>query len=127
MSKKKKGAKYMKVWQGKMRYVIIAFIVLCITFFVGAFVITSLDTVIQQHNVNYVDVLVANKYINNDSEHFYIVVSENGDIFDIVNITDSEGIYKQIKVGKEYRFITEEPFSANDKYIHILQVYNGTS
>lgn len=117
----------MKVWQGKMRYIIIASIVLFVTFFVGAFVITSLDMTIQQHNINYVDALVANKYINNDSEHFYVVVSENGDIFDIVNITDSEGIYKQIQVGKKYRFITKEPFSANDNYIHILQVYNGTS
>ena len=116
-----------KIWKGKRKYVIIACIVLLLTFCIGAFVITSLDSVIQDHNINYVDAIVANKYINNDSEHYYIVVSDNGDVFDIVNITDSEGIFKQIQVGKEYRFVTKQPFSADDKYIHILQVYDGTS
>ena len=111
--KRKRGKKGMKekIWKGKRKYVII----------------TSLDGVIQNRNVNYVDIVVADKYINNDSDHYYIVVSSNGDVFDIVNITDSEGIFKQIQVGKEYRFVTKQPFSTDDKYIHILQVYDGTN
>lgn len=115
------------IWKGYKKYLIIGLIVLILTFSIGSFVIVSLDEAIQQHNVNYVDAVVANKYIDNNSEHYYIVVSEAGDVFDIVNITDNDGIYKQIQIGKQYRFITKEPFSADDKYIHILQVYNGTS
>ena len=113
--------------KGPMKYIVVAFIVLLLTFFIGSFIITSLGSALQDRNINYVDTIVADKYINNDSEHYYIVVSDDGDVFDIVNITDSEGIFNQISVGEKYRFVTKEPYSVDDKYIHILQVHNGTS
>ena len=116
-----------KIWKGNRKYITIAIIVVVLTFAIGAFIITSLDGLMDVKNVNSVDVMVADKYINNDSEHYYVIVSSDGDLFDIVNITNTKDLYNQISVGKEYRFVTKQPFSADDKYIHILQVYNGTS
>lgn len=115
----------MKIWEGNCRYVIIALVVLILTFVVGAFFIDSLNYVIQDKNVNYTDVIVANKYIDNDSEHFFVVVSEQGDVYDIVNITDGKDIFNSIEVGKHYRFIIKEPLSVDDKYIHILEVHDA--
>lgn len=116
-----------KIWQGNMRYIIIAIVVLVLTFAIGAFVLVSFDGMIENRNINYVDTVVADKYINNDSEHYYIVVSSDGDVFDIINTTDNKNLFDQIVVGQKYRFITKEPISTNDKYIHILQVHNGTN
>ena len=116
-----------KIWKGNRKYVVIALIVLILTFSIGAFVITSLDGMMNAKNIDYVDTVVADKYINNNSDHYYVIVSQNGDLFDIVNITDDKGLYDQIIVGKEYRFVTKAPYSVDDKYIHILQVHNGTS
>lgn len=116
-----------KIWQSNMRYVIVAIIVLLLTFAIGAFVILSLDGILENKSIDYVDTVVADKYINNDSEHYYVIVSQEGDLFDIINITDSEGLYNQISIGHKYRFITKQPFSTDNKYIHIIQVHNGTS
>ena len=116
-----------KIWQGKMKYIIVAIIVLLLTFAIGAFVIVSLDGMLDVRGIEYVDAVVADKYVNNDSQHYYIIVSQDGNLFDIVNITDNDELYNQIVVGQKYRFITKEPFSVDDKYIHILQVHNGTS
>ena len=113
--------------KGPMKYIVVAFIVLLLTFFIGSFIITSLDSALQDRNINYVDTIVADKYINNDSEHYYVIVSQEGNLFDIINITDSEGLYNQISIGHKYRFVTKQPFSTDDKYIHIIQVHNGTS
>ena len=116
-----------KIWQGKMKYIIVAVIILLLTFAVGAFTIISLDGILTDKEIGYVDAIVADKYINNDSEHYYIIVSQDGNLFDIVNITDNDKLYNQIIVGQKYRFVTKEPYSVDDKYIHILQVHNGTS
>ena len=116
-----------KIWQGKMKYIIVAVIILLLTFAIGAFTIISLDAILTDKEIGYVDAIVADKYINNDSEHYYIIVSQDGNLFDIVNITDNDELYNQIVVGQKYRFVTKEPFSVDDKYIHILQVHNGTS
>lgn len=116
-----------RIWQGKMKYGIIAIIILLLTFAIGSFIIISLDGILENKQISYVDAVVADKYINNDSEHYYIIVSQDGNLFDIVNITDNDKLYNQIVVGQKYRFITKEPFSVDDKYIHILQVHNGTS
>ena len=115
-----------KIWQGNRKYIVIAIIVLILTFAIGAFVITSLDGLMNVRNVNSADVMVVDKYLNNDTAHRYIIVSSDGNLFDIVNITNTKELYDQISVGKEYRFVTKQPFSEDDKYIHILQVYNGT-
>lgn len=116
-----------KIWQGNIKYVIIAIIVLLLTFAIGAFVISSLDGMLVNKSIDYVDTVVADKYINNDTEHYYVIVDQQGNLFDIINITDNEGLYNQISIGHKYRFITKQPFSTDDKYIHIIQVHNGTS
>lgn len=116
-----------KIWKGKRKYITIVVIFIILTFAVGAFIISSLDGLMDARNVNYVDAIVADKYINNDSDHYYVIVSSNGDLFDIVNISNTKELYNQIAIGKEYRFVTKQPFSADDKYIHILQVHNGTN
>jgi hypothetical protein len=116
-----------KIWKGRSKYCIIAIIILILTFSIGSFVIVSLDGMLTNKEIDYVDAVVADKYINNDSEHYYVIVSQDGDLFDIINITDNAGLYEKITVGGKYRFITKQPYSENDNYIHIVQVHNGTS
>lgn len=110
--------------KGKLKYVIIALIVGILVFTIGATFIISVTSIIEDKHVDYLDVVVTDKHITNDSNHYYIITDETGQSFDILNVSNSRKIYNQIKVGKEYRFVTKKPLTANDTYIHIIQVYD---
>lgn len=116
-----------KIWKGKPKYAILLIVILFLTLAIGASIILSLDDLLQDKEIDYVDVVVADKYINNDTSHYYVIVSQDGSLFDIVNITNSKNLFDRISIGEEYRFVTKKPFSIDDKYIHIVQVHDGSN
>ena len=113
--------------KGNIKYVIIAIIIAILVFCVGAFTITTLNHTLDDKQVEFSDVVVADKYISNDTQHYYIVVSETGTVYDILNFTDSDDVYNHLKIGNKYRFVTQKPLSAGEKYIHVIQVFNETN
>lgn len=113
--------------KGNKKYIIIAIIVAIMVFVVGASAITVLTHTFDNKKIEYSDVVVADKYINNDTRHYYIVVSEEGTVYDILNFTDSDDVYNHLKIGNKYKFVTQKPLSKDDNYIHIIQVFNDTN
>lgn len=113
--------------KGNIKYIIIAVVIAVLVFAIGAFTITTLNHTLDNKQVEYSDVVIADKYINNDTQHYYIIVSESGTVYDMLNFTDSDDVYDHLKVGNKYKFVTQKPLSVDDKYIHIIQVFNETS
>ena len=113
--------------KGNIKYLLIAIIVVFLVFSIGALFITTMDGVLQTKQIEYSNVVVKDKYINNDSQHYYVVVSESGDVYDILNSTESNEIYDNLQVGSKYKLVTQKPISDKDKYIHIIQVFNETN
>ncbi|MBR3208754.1 MAG: hypothetical protein IKF82_00640 [Bacilli bacterium] len=111
--------------EGKFKYALIALIVSMLVFVAGAIIITSITNTIEDKHVDYLDVVVTDKKITNDSNHYYVIIDETGQAFDIINMSNSRKIYNHIEVGKEYRFVIKKPLSVNDTYIHIVQVYDA--
>ena len=72
--------------KGNIKYVIIAIIIIVFVFLVGAFVITSLDNIVADSQVEDVKVIVAKKYISNDTQHHFVIVSDEGVMYDIMNL-----------------------------------------
>ena len=115
-----------KIWQGKMKYFIIAIVILVVTFVVGGIAITTLTHTFENNNVDYTNVLVTDKYADtNNSTHHFIIVSDNQQLFDIMDVPNGDRIYDNIEVGKTYHFVTEQ--DENNKLIHIVEVFNGTN
>lgn len=130
MKKQKKGERNLKnpkniIMNSKYRYIIIALIVFVGVFIIGALAIGSIGTEIEQKNVTYTEFTIADKYISENGDHYYMVVSDKNKTFDIRSDTVGADIFNQLKVGNHYHFVTQN--DENGQISHIIQVYNGTN
>lgn len=108
------------------KYLIVAIIIMFIVFLIGVYCINTTMTAINEQNLEYIEFTVADKYISDDLEHHYIVVSDNNYTYIVDNDDFGEKVFNKIKTGSHYHFIVRLPY--NDKEnIHIIQVYNATN
>lgn len=113
-----------KIMDSKYRYAVIGALIAIIIFAIGAVVITQLDNVVQEKQISYAEFTVTNKYIDDKGNHFYMVISDENETFEINNDTEGAEIFKQLEVGKHYHFVTQK--IGDSEITHIIQVYNET-
>lgn len=108
------------------KYLIVAIIIMFVAFLIGIYCINTTMSVINEQNLEYIEFTVADKYVSDDFEHHYIIMSEENDTYIIDNDDFGRGVFNKIATGSHYHFIVQLPKNDKDK-IHIIQVYNATS
>lgn len=111
-----------KIMDSKYKYAIIGVIIALIIFTIGAVVITQLDSMVQEKQISYAEFTVTDKYIDEEGNHFYMVISDENETFEINNDTEGSEIFKQLEIGKHYHFVTQK--EGTSETTHIIQVYN---
>lgn len=114
-----------KIMNSEYKYVFIGITIMIIVFIVGAIMIQGMSNVITDQGITYTDTIVSNKYLDESNSHFYIVVGNNNETFDIKNDDQGTKMYDMITVGQNYRFTVQN--DTNSPIMHIIQVYNGTN
>lgn len=108
------------------KYLIVAIIIIFVVFLIGVYCINTTMNVINEQNLEYVEFTVADKYVSNDFDHHYIIMSEDNYTYIINNDDFGKGVFNKIKTGSHYHFIVQLPENNKDN-IHIIQVYNATN
>lgn len=110
--------------KGNKKYILFGIIILLFVILVGSLSIILVGDELENKQIEYSDVVVSNKYVNNDTEHYYVIVDEKGELYDILNVADNDDMYNNLTIGKKYRLVIQKPLPTDDKYIHIIQVFN---
>ena len=108
------------------KYLIVAIIIMFVVFLIGIYCINTTMTAINEHNLEYIEFTVTDKYISQDIQHHYAVVNEDNDTYIIDNDDYGRDLFDNINVGSHYHFIVQLPYNDHD-YTHIVQVYNATN
>ena len=114
-----------KIMSTKYKYAFVAAIIMIIVFVLGVIVIQGMNNVIIEQGITYTDTVVSNKYLDESNSHFYIVVGNDNETFDIKNDNQGKKMYDAIVVGKHYHFTVQN--DTNSPIMHIVQVYNDTN
>lgn len=115
-----------KIQNNPCKYLIVAIIIMFVVFVIGVYFINTTMTVINEKNLEYVEFTVADKYISDDFDHHYIVVSEDNYTYIIDNDDFGKKVFNKIETGSHYYFIIRSPYNDKDN-MHIVQVYNATN
>ena len=110
-----------KIMQTRYKIVFIGLIIALIVFAIGALTVAELGSIIQDQQIDSVDFVVQEKYIENNQQ-FYIIKSDQNETFNILNDEDGTNLFNKIEVGKHYRFIVQH--KPGDATTQIIQVYN---
>lgn len=115
-----------KTWK---RCVVVFLIIFLLVVIGGALSINYLGEAIMNKNV-YVDtIIVKDKFIGNDTQDDYYIVTDMNNKTYVINNNDvgyDKQIYNTIKVGEKYRVTMRDSPNDTSMNIHILQVHNDT-
>lgn len=114
-----------RIMNTKYKFIFIGSIIALVVFVIGAATIYELDAVLREKQITYEEVTVLDKYVNEDGNHFYIIISDKNETFDIRNDDDGAELFNKLEVGKHYRFVIQKDDAAQTT--HIIQVYNEKS
>lgn len=110
--------------KSKYRYIIICVIIFIVVFSIGAILIQSMSNEVSNRNISYTEFTVVDKYISEEGNHYYMVISDKNETFDIRSDDVGADIFNRLQIGNHYHFATQTDES---KITHIIQVYNGTN
>lgn len=108
------------------KYLFVAIVIMSIIMIVGTYSINTTMHAITEHNLEYTEFTVVDKYIGSDDQHHYIVVSDERYTYAIENTDEGMELYNSLNVGERYHFVIQLP-TDNSDYIHIIRVYNETN
>ena len=114
-----------KIMNTKYKFAFVGIIIMIIVFVLGAMMIQGMNNVIVDQGITYTDANISNKYLDESNNHFYIVVGDNNQTFDIQNDDEGTKMYNMITVGQHYKFTIQN--DTNSPIMHIIQVYNDTN
>ena len=114
-----------KIMSTRYKYAFVAVIIMIIVFMLGAVVIQGMNNIVADQSVTYTDAIVSSKYLDESNSHFYIVVGNDNQTFDIANDDQGTKMFNKIVAGKHYRFIIQN--DTKSPMMHIIQVYNDTN
>ena len=114
-----------QIMNSKYKFLFIGSIIALIIFIIGAVFITGLDQIITDKQVTYTEFTVVDKYVNSRGDHFYMVISDQNESFEIKNDDVGTEIFNNLEVGHHYHFVTQK---MDDKSVtHIIKVYNESN
>lgn len=114
-----------KIMNTEYKYVFVGIIIMIIVFVLGALMIQGMSNVIEEQGVTYTDAIISDKYLDENNNHFYIIVDNNNRTFDIKNDDQGLKMFDKITLGQHYRFTIQN--DTNSPIMHIIQVYNDTN
>ena len=94
-------------------------------FSIGALSIISLENYVSDQHVSYTEFTVVDKYVSEQGDRYYMVVSDTNETFDIRSDDVGSTIFNNLKIGQHYHFVTQKEDS--NEITHIIQVYNETN
>lgn len=108
------------------KYLFVALVIMFVVMILGTYSINTIVHAIMEHNLEYTEFTVADKYISSDDQHHYIVMSDERYMYAIDSTDEGMELYNSLNIGEHYHFVTQLPTDNND-YIHIMRVYNETN
>lgn len=108
------------------KYLLVALVIMFIIMILGTYSINTIVHAITEHNLEYTEFTVVDKYISSDDQHYYIVTSDERCMYAIDNTDEGMELYNSLNIGEHYHFVTQLP-TDNSDYIHIMRVYNETN
>lgn len=114
-----------KIMNTKYKYAFVGIIIMIIVFVLGIVMIQGMSNVIMGQEITYTDAVISNKYLDESNGHFYIVVDNNNQTFDIKKNDQGTKMYNMITIGQHYKFVIQN--DTNSPMMHIIQVYNDTN
>lgn len=115
-----------KTWK---RCVVVFLIIFLLVVVGGALSIDYLGHVIMDKNVHVDTIIVKDKFIGNDTQDDYYIITDMNNKTYIIDNNDmgyDKQIYNTIKVGEKYRVTMRDSPNDTSMNIHILQVHNDT-
>ena len=114
-----------RIKQSKCKYILIILIVMLSVFAIGTLSIMHMSNIFHDQSINYTEFTVANKYVDNNGHHNYIIVNDKNESYDLPPDSFGRDIFNDIEVGHHYQFVTQK----DDKSVvtHIIQVHNDSS
>ncbi len=113
-----------KIMQSKYRFVFIWVLIVLFVSLVGATTIILLSDVVTHDNIYYENVLVQDKYVDNNTGR-YVIVNDKFQDFEALNDRQGSELYDQIQIGQRYNIVAHESF--DHTFIHIARAYNATN
>lgn len=114
-----------KLMKTPYKYVVIFVIIFLVIFGIGVVAIQMMNNEITQENITYTEFTVVDKYVSEQGDHYYMIISDTNQTFDIRSDDVGSDIYNRLEVGQHYHFVTQKENGA--KITHIIQVYNDTN
>lgn len=117
---------YDKTWKKCLIIFVIVFVaVLC----VGFISVDFLENILTDSNIHTASIVVADKFISNNTYDDYIVIDTKNKTY-VINNNDNnydKRMYDAIKIGNKYEITIRDP-APNDinQIIYILQVHNAS-
>ena len=108
------------------KYLLVALVIMFIIMILGTYSINTIVHAITEHNLEYTEFTVVDKYISSDDQHYCIVTNDEKCMYAIDNTDEGTELYNSLNIGEHYRFVTQLP-TDNSDYIHIMRVYNETN
>lgn len=107
------------------KYIIIFLIVFFIVSLTSYLLLTDFENKINDQNIEYIECVVIDKYITNDSTPHYMIVCNDNNTYEVSNDRASKKMFDNINIGYHYHFIVRHPIDKDDNIL-IVQVYNET-
>lgn len=112
-----------QIMQSKYRFLFVGILIVLFVFVIGATTIILLSDVVEHENVYYEDVLVKDKYVDNNTDR-YVIVNDKFQDFEALNDRSGAKLYNQIQVGQRYNMIAHDSF--DHTFIHVVRADNAT-
>lgn len=113
-----------KIMKSKYKFLFVGILIILFVFFIGAVTITLLSDIVEHDNMYYENVLVHNKYVDNNTGR-YVIANDHGINFEMLNDTPGKKLYNQIGVGQRYNMVVHE--TSDHSFVRLIRVNNVTS
>ena len=114
-----------KMIKSNWKYILLAFFIMIIVFIGGAILLTFTSGTLDDKQINYTEFTVSDKYVDKDGNNNYVIVSDQNQKYELDNDDFGSDIYKDIEVGKHYKFVTQK--DNRSITTHIIQVHNDSN
>lgn len=115
-----------KTWK---KCLIIFVVIFIVVFCIGFISVGVLDSALTDSHIHTISIVVADKFISNNTYDDYIVIDSNNKTY-VINNDDNnydKRMYDSIKVGNKYEITIRDPAPTDiNQIIYILQVHNAS-
>lgn len=112
-----------RIMNSPCKYPIVALIIMVIVMGVGILCLDTTMNSIEKQHITYTDFTVVDKYISEDGNDEYMIVSDQGYTYVINHDNEGVALFNKIEKGVHYYFVVQNPHNDTD-HIHIIQVYD---